>query len=111
METPFMFEPASAKLPTQDGGSVQAHMTSFAVGFVSFQLVSTDFVRAEQLGASHWVGVVPPTLKDAIHRLWPRTGLSLNWPTLAFANEEWHRFVTWDGHLRPLSEGGVHLGP
>ena len=111
METPFMFEPASAKLPVENGTFVETHITSFAVGFVSFQLVSTDFVRAEHSGASHWVGVVPPTLREAIHRMWPETGLVVNWPSLSFGNEDWHRFVTWDGNLRPLSEGGVHLGP
>jgi hypothetical protein len=111
METPFMFEPAFAKLPTPAGNFVDAHITSFAVGFVSFQLVSTDFVVAEQLGASHWVGVIPAKLINAIVRLWPDDRVVLDWPTLAFANEEWHRFVTWDGHLRPLNEGGVHHGP
>lgn len=110
-ETPFMFEPASASLPTTSGGSVEAHMTSFAVGYLAFQVVSTDFVMADALGASHWVGVVPEMLREAIVRLWPESGKSVEWPTKAFANEEWHRFVTWDGALRPLSEGGVHHGP
>jgi len=110
-ETSFMYEPATAQLPTGDGNFVDAHITSLAIGYLSFQLVSTDFVKAEHLGASRWVGVVPDGLKKAIVRVWPDGTSVIRWPTVAFDNEEWHRFVTWDGNLRPLEEGGVHIGP
>jgi hypothetical protein len=101
--TPVMFEPSGAPLPTADGHPVVGHLTTFALGYVAFQVFSVDFVAADEHAADHWNASVPVTLKKALFRTWPPGPQDVSWPPPAFANDDWRRLVTWDGLLRPKS--------
>lgn len=102
-ETPLMYEPSAAGLPTADGAVVTGHLTTFALGFVAFQVFTVDFIAAEQHRADVWNTRPPAVLAPALLRIWPHLlGVrSISWPPAAFANDDWHRLVTWDEVLRP----------
>jgi len=99
--TPLMYEPSGASLPTRDGFPLAGHLTTFALGFVAFQVFTVDFVAADEHGAAPWNGLIPSTLTSALVRIWPAPGRPIAWPPLAFAANDWNRLVTWDGVLRP----------
>jgi hypothetical protein len=49
-----MYAPSTAPLPTRDGIPVQGHFTTFALGYVAFQVFTVDFIAAEQHRAAGW---------------------------------------------------------
>lgn len=95
------FEPSEAPLPTADGVAVAGDMTTFAVGYVVFQVFTVDYIAAEQHGADNWNTRVPRHLSEALTRIWPPLGHDAAWPPPAFRYEDWRQVVTWDGRLRP----------
>lgn len=97
------FEPSEAPLPTADGVPVTGNMTTFALGYVVFQVFTVDYVAAEQHGAEPWNTRVPEHLDEALTRIWPPLGRDVSWPPPAFRYEDWRQIVTWDGRLRPPS--------
>jgi hypothetical protein len=104
-----MYEPSGAVLPTRDGNELAGHLTTFAMGFVAFQVFTVDFVAAELHGAEVWNTHVPASLAGALERIWPQQFLvsEVSWPAQAFANGGWGRLVTWDGKLRPAGPTGA----
>jgi hypothetical protein len=108
-ETPAMYEPSGAVLPTRDGYELAGHLTTFAIGFVAFQVFTVDFLAAELHGAYVWNTHVPVSLAGSLERIWPPQLLvsDVSWPPQAFANGDWGRLVTWDGRLRPARPTGA----
>ena len=94
------FEPSEAPLPTADDVPVAGDMTTFALGYVVFQVFTVDFVAAEQHDAANWNTRVPRHLNEALPRIWPPLGRDVSWPPPAFGYEDWRQIVTWDGRLR-----------
>lgn len=100
-ETPVNYAPSSAPLRTADGALVEGHFTTFALGYVVFQVFTVDFIAAEQHRASSWNTKAPPSLHSALPRIWPTpSAADIEWPPPAFKNDEWARLVNWDGNLR-----------
>ena len=100
-ETPFMYAPSTAPLPTRDGIPVAGHFTTFALGYVAFQVFTVDFIAAEQHRAASWNTDAPASIRPALPRIWPEPQTpELAWPPPAFPNDQWARLVTWDGALR-----------
>lgn len=93
------FEPSEAPLPTADGVLVTGYMTTFALGFVVFQVFTVDYLGVEQHGAEPWNTRVPRHLNEALLRIWPPLGRDFSWQPPAFAYENWRQIVTWDGRL------------
>jgi hypothetical protein len=100
---PVRYHPSSAPLPTADGTSVIGHLTTFALGYVVFQVFSVDFLAAELRQAPVWNTPVPDSMADHLTRIWPKQLVtpSVSWPPTQLAANEWDRLVTWDGKLRP----------
>jgi hypothetical protein len=103
---PLTYEPSGAHVPTADGHQVPAHLTTLAVGYAAFQVLTVDFVAVDAHGGGTWNTRVPRSLAHALPRIWPRTAppsmaRALVWPPPAFAHDDWARLVTWDGVLRP----------
>jgi hypothetical protein len=105
--TPVRYAPSSAQLPAADRGSVAGHFATFTLGYVAFQVFTVDYVTADHQGARHWNQHVPPSLAQALPRIWPppATLQDLLWPLQAFAANNWDRLVTWDGALRRGPDG------
>ncbi len=102
-ETPVMYAPSSAPLPTADGTPVEGHFATFALGYIALQIFTVDFIAAEQHDAS-WNREPPASLRSALPRLWPPPhAANVDWPPPAFRNDEWARLATWDGVLRRQS--------
>jgi hypothetical protein len=102
--TPLMYEPSTAGLPGVGGEIVNGSLTTFALGFVAFQVFSVDFLAVEQQQAGLWNTRVPPSLDEALLRIWPPPiGVrTVTWPGAYFSHDDgWRRLVTWDGVLRP----------
>jgi hypothetical protein len=100
-ETPVMYAPSSAPLPTADGVPVEGHFASFTLGYVAFQVFTVDFIAAEQHQAQSWNPSPPPSLAAALPRIWPPPHEpKLEWPPPAFPNDQWPRLVAWDGAIR-----------
>ena len=101
-ETPLMYEPSTAPLPTADGRPLSGHLATFALGFAVFQVFTVDFVAAERAVARVWNPNPPAPLRAALPRIWPQLASTpdIAWPSPAFQREEWQRIVTWDGALR-----------
>jgi hypothetical protein len=108
-QVPVAYEPSGAELPTTDGSPLAAHLTTFSVGFVVFQVYSVDFLAAEQHGAPVWNPRPPAPLDGSLARIWPPQLVvqEVSWPPPAFRRDEWHRLVTWDGVLRPGEQVGA----
>jgi hypothetical protein len=98
---PVTYEPSVAALPTGDGRYLAGHMTTFALGYVAFQVFTVDFVAAEEHGAVRWNSRVPRHFEEGVVPIWPGRGTDLSWPSAFFAHDDWNRLVTWDGALRP----------
>ena len=105
-QVPLMYEPSGAPLPTIGGGSRPGHMTTFSLGYVAFQVFSTDFVLAEHQSAVQWNTRPPRSLADAILRIWPSLCSTVAWPGTKLLRSEWTRLVQWDGVLRPPTSSG-----
>lgn len=101
-QVPLMYEPSGATLPTIGGGSRPGHMTTLSLGYVAFQVFSTDFVLAEHQRAVQWNTRPPPALANAILRIWPSLHSRVAWPVAKLLRNEWTRLVQWDGKLRPV---------
>jgi hypothetical protein len=100
-ETPVMYAPSSAPLPTGDGTPVEGHFTSFTLGYIAFQVFTVDFIAAEQHRAASWNTDPPASIRAALPRIWPPPQApESEWPPPAFPDDEWARLVTWDGALR-----------
>jgi hypothetical protein len=99
-ETPFMYSPSTARLPTRDGTPLHGHFTSFALGYVAFQVFTVDFIKAEQHQASSWNTDPPASIRPGLPRIWPESQTHLEWPPPAFPNDQWATLVSWDGALR-----------
>ena len=99
---PVRYAPSSAPLPTPDRSRVKGHMATFTLGFVAFQVFTVDYVAADQHQASLWNTDAPPSLAQALSRIWPQllAPQEIFWPSQAFAAQDWDRLVTWDGALR-----------
>jgi hypothetical protein len=96
----LMYEPSGAPIPTRSGPPLQGQLTTFALGFVAFQVFSVDFVAAESEDAVQFHPPQPsPAIASAINLIWPSTR-SVAWPGPAIAHDEWNRLVTWEGALR-----------
>ena len=90
-ETPFMYAPSIAPLPTPDGVPVQGHFATFALGYVAFQVFTVDFIAAEQHQASSWNRSRPHQYVPHFHGSGPRRKLR-NWPGRR------QHFITTNGH-------------
>jgi hypothetical protein len=99
-ETPVMYAPSSAPLPTADGMLVEGHFTTFSLGYLAFQIFSVDFLAAEQHSARQWNDGPPASIAAALPRIWPTPHTEISWPPPAFRNEDWASLVSWDGALR-----------
>jgi hypothetical protein len=100
-ETPFMYVPSTAPLPTRDGTRLEGHFTTFALGYVAFQIFTVDFISAERHQATSWNTSPPASIRPALPRIWPESQTPhLEWPPPAFPNDQWARLVNWDGALR-----------
>jgi hypothetical protein len=99
-ETPVMYAPSSAPLPTEDGIPVVGHFTSFTLGYLAFQVFTVDYLAADTHGADPWNPAPPAHMRTALARIWPPQATEIHWPPAAFANVDWARLVTWDGALR-----------
>lgn len=99
--TPLMYEPSMATVPTADGTELGGHLTTFAIGYVAFQVFSVDFVAADAHGAVLWNTQAPSALDAGFTRIWPVLKASVAWPRAMFAREDWGVLVSWDGKLRP----------
>jgi hypothetical protein len=98
------FEPSEAPLLTADDAPVSGYMTTFALGFLAFQVFTVDYLEAEQHGANIWNTRVPQHLDQALIRIWPPLGRAL-------AYRDWRQMVTWEGRLRPASDTSWPAGP
>jgi hypothetical protein len=98
-----VYEPSAATLRGADGAIVPAHMATFALGYLAFQVFSVDFLAAEQQRAEVWNTKVPKSLASHLVRIWPEPLVrpDVSWPPEQFGGAEWRRLVTWDGVLRP----------
>lgn len=100
-ETPFMYSPSTAPLPTGDGTPLEGHFTTFALGYVAFQVFTVDFISAERHKALSWNTDPPASIRPGLPRIWPNPQTPrLEWPPPAFPNDQWARLVSWDGALR-----------
>jgi hypothetical protein len=95
-----MYAPSTAALPTKDGVPVAGHFTSFALGYLAFQVFTVDFIAAETHGADPWNPAPPASIRPGLPRIWPQQANALDWPPPAFANDAWPRLVNWNGALR-----------
>jgi hypothetical protein len=98
------YEPSSIALPAEDGTRVAAHLATFSLGYVAFQVFTVDSLAAEQHGAVAWPTRLPELLRRAVDLVWPQPQpliLEVSWPRAQFSPEAWPRLVTWDGTLRP----------
>lgn len=98
---PMMYQPSGASLPTSSGNLHPGHMTTFSLGYVAFQVFSTNFVTADQQGAALWNTRPPASLASGILRIWPSLQQTVEWPGTVLGREEWTRLTQWDGRLRP----------
>jgi hypothetical protein len=97
---PVRYEPAEALLPTVDGFRVAGHFTTFALGYVAFQVFNVNFEEADRHRASSWNTQVPQSLAQALVPIRPTQGTDVSWPPQAFARRDWNRLVTWNDALR-----------
>lgn len=98
------YEPSSIALPTADGSKVAAHLATFTLGYVAFQIFTVDPLAAEQHGAVEWPVLLPEMLRPAVDLIWPQplpAVPEVPWPRAQIVAEAWPRLVTWDGTLRP----------
>jgi hypothetical protein len=104
-----VYEPSSTAVRGADGVIVSAHLTTFSLGYLAFQVHSIDFVQAEQHRAELWNTKVPKSLASHLIRIWPEqlTTPDVSWPPEQFGSDEWRRMVTWDGVLRPHGINGL----
>lgn len=104
-EAPVRYEPSGAQLPTSDGSELAAHVATFSLGFIAFQVFSVDFAAAAARGADprRWNWRPPGPLYDALPCIWPPPEVlsDVSWPAAAFRREDWRRLVTWDEARRP----------
>jgi hypothetical protein len=110
---PVAYEPSSTMVPTLDGAEVPAHLATFTLGYVAFQVFSVDFLAAEQHGATLWNTHVPESLNRHLDRIWPPlepVTPAVAWPPEQFGADEWPRLVTWDGKLRPDGMAAYQVG-
>lgn len=98
---PTMYQPSGASLPTPSGVLHPGHMTTFSLGYVAFQVFSTNFVTAEHQGAVLWNTRPPASLASGILRIWPSLQQTVEWPGTMLGRDEWTRLIQWDGKLRP----------
>lgn len=111
---PLNYGPASADVIARDGTRIPGHLLTFTLGFVAFQVFTTDFVAADVHDAPAWHSWPrEPYLRAALPRIWPPPGevLDITWPTPAFRRDEWARLVAWDGELHPLPDEPVQPPP
>lgn len=103
------YEPSSAAVRGADGVAVPAHIATFSLGYLAFQVFSVDFVMAGLHGAEVWNTKVPKALANRLTRIWPAslTTPDVSWPPQQFGSDEWRRMVTWDGVLRPDGINGL----
>ena len=104
---PVRYAPSEAPLPAAGGTPVIGHFTTFAFGYVAFQVFTVDFTAADQHQARTWNTRVPSSLAQALIPIWPPQG-EASWPPQAFARDDWNRLVTWDGALRQGEARPVH---
>lgn len=103
-ETPVMYTPSTAPLPTRDGFALQGQFATFALGYLAFQVFTVDFIAGEQHDASAWNDEPPESIRTALPRIWPPPQpADIIWPPPAFPNDQWARLVSWDGALRSES--------
>jgi hypothetical protein len=103
-KVPARYEPSAASVPAAMGDAVAAHVATFTLGFVAFQVFSLDFVAAEARGADiwSWTWEPPEALRAALPRIWPQLVVpDLSWPPSCFRRDDWRRLVTWDEARRP----------
>lgn len=96
---PLQYEPSWVPLLCRDGSTMNAHITTFALGYVAFQVFSVDYLAAEQRGARRGWPEIPETIRPGILPVWPVTG-PVDWPPPAFPWANWDQLVTWAGALR-----------
>lgn len=99
--TAVQYEPSGAPLPTDDDHPVEGHLTTFALGYVAFQVFTVDFIAADEHNADPWNGKFPSKFDDALFRIWPDPLRDIVWPGRTFGRADWPRLVTWGGCLRP----------
>ena len=101
-QVPLNYAPSSAPLPTRDGKPVEGHFATFTLGYVAFQVFTVDFTAADRHGTDQWNTHPPPSLAQALTRIWPQllATRDIDWPQQAFRREDWDMLVTWDGALR-----------
>jgi hypothetical protein len=58
--------------PTADGFPVVGHLATFTLGYVVLQVLSVDFLAAEQHSADVWNTHVPASLSKHLVRIWPK---------------------------------------
>jgi hypothetical protein len=104
-QVPVRYEPSGAHLPTSDGSEIAAHVATFSLGFVAFQVFSVDFAAARAHGADvwKWSWRPPRPMYDALPSIWPPKEVAhdVTWPPAAFRRADWRRLVTWDEARRP----------
>jgi hypothetical protein len=104
-KAPARYEPSAASVPAAMGDAVAAHVATFTLGFVAFQVFSLDFVAAEARGADiwSWTWEPPEALRAALPRIWPPQLVvpDVSWPPSCFRRDDWRRLVTWDEARRP----------
>lgn len=96
------YAPSATRVLTADGGGVAGQFTTLALGFVTFQVFTVDYVEADRRKAGVWNPRAPESLRPAIPRIWPHLlgAGDVPWPTVAFPNDSFDRLVSWDGALR-----------
>jgi hypothetical protein len=100
---PVRYEPSSIDLPAADGSRVPAHLATFTLGYVAFQVFTVDPLAAELHGAVEWPTRLPELLRPAVDLIWPQAQPvtpEVPWPQAQIVPEAWPRLVTWDGTLR-----------
>jgi hypothetical protein len=59
--------------------AVDAHITTLTVGYVLFQVFSTNYVLAKSAGVQEFALVPPEPLRTTLRSIWP-TSSDLHWP-------------------------------
>lgn len=89
------------RVPMPDGGgSLQAHLTTWTIGQVLFQVFSIDFVAADGAGVEAFDGNPPAPFNLALKRIWPIEQAIVHWPSNYYVTKEiLDRVVMWALHV------------
>lgn len=84
----------SAERPV--GGSAPAHITTLTIGYVLFQVFSTNFVFAEARSLPQYDADPPPPYNQALSRIWPVKHPTVHWPpSRHITNNIFDKVVNW----------------